>query len=166
MATKEDVYKRQVFAVVSTAMGQGRLGNLLNKAKEAVSTEAKSDNIRSSGITHYVSGLTGSNRNDGTQAKPYKNLQKAIDNANPGDVILVAQGNYFGMLNSGNIVINKPLTIMGGYSDDFSTRDILKYRSMVQPDATSNGTAKGGGTIQITGMQGGEVVICLLYTSC
>ena len=37
--------------------------------------------------------------------------------------------------------------------------DILKYRSMVQPDATSNGTAKGGGTIQIKGTHGGEVVI-------
>ena len=54
------------------------------------------------------------------------------------------------MLNSGNIIIDKPLTIMGGYSDDFSTRDILKYRSMVQPDPTSNGTAKGGVIFNIT----------------
>jgi cytoskeletal protein CcmA (bactofilin family) len=154
------------FAVATTAMGQGRLGGFLNKAKEAVSSEVKSDNKEnrntgsfSSGNAIHVSSLTGSNRNDGSKAKPYKNLQKAIDNAKPGDVILVAQGNYFGMLNSGNIVIDKPLTIMGGYSDDFSTRDILKYRSMVQPDATSNGTAKGGGTIQIKGTHGGEVVI-------
>ncbi len=147
------------FAVTTTAMGQGRLGGLLNKTKEAVSSEVKSDNKANSGNSIYVSNLTGSNRNDGTKAKPYKNLQKAIDNAQAGDLILVAQGNYFGMLNSGNIVIDKPLTIMGGYSDDFSTRDILKYRSMVQPDATSNGTAKGGGTIQIKGTHGGEVVI-------
>jgi len=123
------------FAVTTTAMGQGRLSGFLNKAKEAVSSEVKSDNKEnrntgsfSSGNAIHVSSLTGSNRNDGSKAKPYKNLQKAIDNAKPGDVILVAQGNYFGMLNSGNIVIDKPLTIMGGYSDDFSTRDILKYR--------------------------------------
>ena len=80
------------FAVTTTAMGQGRLGGFLNKAKEAVSSEVKSDNKGNNftgGNAIHVSSLTGSNRNDGSKAKPYKNLQKAIDNAQPGDVILV-----------------------------------------------------------------------------
>lgn len=98
----------------------------------------------------YVSQVNGSNRNDGSKDAPYKNLQKAIDNASAGSVIYVAEGNYYGLLNSGNINIDKPLTIYGGYNSDFSERDILKYKSMVQPTPESNGTASGQGTLKIT----------------
>jgi len=98
----------------------------------------------------YVSKETGNNRGAGDISKPMKNLQKAIDKAGDNAVILVAQGNYFGTLDAGNIIINKPLKIYGGFSPDFKTRDILKYRTLVQPTATSNGTAKGQGTMQIT----------------
>ena len=85
--------------------------------------------------TYYVSKDTGSNRGDGSKDKPYKNLQKAIDVAQEGATIYVAEGNYFGMLDAGNININKCLKIYGGYNTDFSQRDILKYRTMVQPTA-------------------------------
>lgn len=98
----------------------------------------------------YVSKETGNNRGAGDINKPMKNLQKAIDKAGDNAVILVAQGNYFGTLDAGNIIINKPVKIYGGFSPDFKTRDILKYRTLVQPTAASNGTAKGQGTMQIT----------------
>lgn len=52
-------------------------------------------------------------------------------------------------MNSGNLIIKTPVTIMGGYSDDFSKRDILTHRTMVQPTAESNGSQQGRGTIQI-----------------
>ena len=99
--------------------------------------------------TLYVSGNTGSNRNDGTKDAPFKNLQKALDVMEGGETILVAEGNYYGLLNKGNIIISKPVTIMGGYNSDFSERDVLKDRSMVQPTPASNGSASGQGTIQI-----------------
>ncbi len=99
----------------------------------------------------YVNKANGSNRNDGkTPATAVKNIQKGIDLASDGDYVLVAEGNYFGTLDCGNINITKPVCIFGGYSSDFSTRDVLKYRTMVQPNATSNGTQKGQGTIWIT----------------
>lgn len=97
----------------------------------------------------YVSKATGNNRAAGTVEKPIKNLQKALDKAAPGATILVAEGNYFGTLDVGNIVITKPVKIYGGFSQDFKTRDILKHRTLIEPSGASNGTAKGQGTMQI-----------------
>ncbi len=99
--------------------------------------------------TLYVSRANGNNRNDGSKAAPFKNLQKALDVAEEGTTILVAEGNYYGLMNSGNIVVKTPVTIMGGYSSDFSKRDIINTPTMIQPTAESNGTSKGHGTIQI-----------------
>ena len=101
------------------------------------------------GQTYYVSSTTGSNRNDGSQGAPFKNLQKALDVADAGATILVAEGNYYGLLNKGNIIITKPVQIIGGYNADFTQRDVLKYRTMVQPTPASNGSASGQGTIQL-----------------
>lgn len=99
--------------------------------------------------TLYVSRNTGSNKGDGSKSAPFKNLQKALNEAKEGTTILVAEGNYYGLMNSGNLIIKTPVTIMGGYSDDFSKRDILTLRTMVQPTTESNGSQQGRGTIQI-----------------
>ena len=108
----------------------------------------------------YVSAAHGANRNDGSKASPVKNIQKAIDMASDGVTIYVAEGNYYGTMNSGNINVTKPVKIMGGYSNDFSTRDVLKYRTLVQPSHESNGTQNGQGTMQIKVQKpGSEVVI-------
>ena len=98
--------------------------------------------------TFHVS-MIGNNRNDGSKASPLRNITRAIELANPGDIILVAEGNYFGALDRGEIIVNKPVSIMGGYSPDFNTRDILRHLTMVQPSHQSNGTAGGQGTMQI-----------------
>jgi hypothetical protein len=99
--------------------------------------------------TLHVSASTGNNRNDGSKERPFKNLQTAIDKADNGATILVAEGNYFGLLDKGNINIAKPVKIYGGYSADFSVRDVLKHLTMVQPSPESNGTQDGQGTLQI-----------------
>ena len=110
--------------------------------------------------TLYVNSASGSNRNDGSKEKPFKNLQKAIDVAADGASIYVAEGNYFGMLDKGTINITKPVKIYGGYAPDFSSRDILKYLTMVQPTPESNGSQDGQGTVQIqVNKPGSEVVI-------
>ena len=112
------------------------------------------------GNTLYVNSSTGNNKNDGTKENPLKNIQKAIDMAADGDTINVAEGNYFGILDKGNINVTKPVTIIGGYSPDFSKRDVLKHLTMVQPTHESNGTASGQGTMQIQFKKAGtEVVI-------
>ena len=109
--------------------------------------------------TLYVSA-SGSNRNDGSKEKPFKNIQKAIDVATDGASIYVAEGNYFGLLDKGTINITKPVKIYGGYAPDFSIRDILKYLTTVQPTPESNGSQDGQGTVQIqVNKPGSEVLI-------
>ncbi len=91
----------------------------------------------------YVSQKGGNNRNAGnTPDKPFKNIQKALDKSAAGDVIKVAEGNYFGTMNTGNIIMTKGVSIIGGYSPDFAERDFLKYQTKIQPDNKSN---KSGG---------------------
>lgn len=96
------------------------------------------------GAAFYVSKTTGSNRADGSQSAPLKNLQKAIDKATDGAVIYVAEGNYYGTLDCGTIEIKKAVKIYGGYSTDFSERDILKHKTFIQPLPEANGTTKMG----------------------
>ena len=164
--------KKIVFCIIAIALAIPSEAQVLNALKKAAkdaagkavekATNSGSDNApstpsstpaatakKSSGKTYYVSQTTGNNRNDGSKASPYKNLQKALDEAKAGSTILVAEGNYFGMLNKGNIIVTKPVTILGGYSTDFATRDVLKHRTMVQPTPASNGSASGQGTLQI-----------------
>ena len=95
----------------------------------------------------YVSSQTGNNGNDGSKSSPVKNIQKAIDMAADNTTIYVAEGNYYGTLNKGNINVTKPVKIMGGYSTDFSQRDVLKYLTMIQPTPESNGTAESSGGV-------------------
>jgi hypothetical protein len=96
------------------------------------------------GKTFYVSATTGSARADGlTASTAMKDLQKAIDTAEDNDQILVAEGNYLGNLNRGYIQIGKFadathdlgkfISIYGGYSTDFSERDIIKHVTKLQP---------------------------------
>lgn len=121
--------------------------------------------ISASAQTYYVSKSTGSNRNDGSKDAPFKNIQKAIEAVPEGSTIYVAEGNYFGTLDKGNIPVTKCVKIYGGYSADFSKRDILKYRTLVQPTAASNGTASGLGTmiIKVNNPQGEIVIDGLLF---
>ena len=100
----------------------------------------------------YVSLSGGKNKNAGnTPAAPLKNLWKAIEKAAPGDTIRVAAGNYPGKTACGWIRIDKPVKIYGGYSPDFSERDILKYRTMLRPTNAQNATkpSMDSGTLSI-----------------
>ena len=96
------------------------------------------------GKTYYVSVSTGSARADGlTPQTAMKDLQKAIDTAEDNDIILVAEGNYLGSMDRGYIQVGqfgnasndrgKYLSFYGGYSPDFSERDVLRYVTKFQP---------------------------------
>lgn len=106
--------------------------------------------------TFYVSATTGGNKKAGTSADmPLKNIQKAIDKASAGDVIKVAEGNYFGTLDCGAIIVDKEVTIEGGYSTDFKERNVLKHPTTIMPTAASNGTV---GSTNTLGNQGTMVI--------
>ena len=124
--------------------------------------------------TYYVSS-TGTARANGLSAQtPMKDLQKAIDAAEDGSTILVAEGNYLGNMARGYVTVGifgngtnngKYLKFYGGYSSDFSERDVIKHVTKIQPGEVSAKTIKGA-LLHITsrrpnGYKGplGEVVV-------
>ena len=132
----------------------GSLKSLADKAKKGLESATTGNNGNNAapgtttpaanGKTFYVSVTTGSARADGLSPdKAMKDLQKAIDTAEDNDVILVAEGNYLGNMDRGYIEsgrfgnatheMGKFISIYGGYSTDFSERDILKHVTKLQP---------------------------------
>ncbi len=70
----------------------------------------------------YVSAGRGRGK-AATKEKPAKDLGNIISNLNPGDTVHIAAGTYLGKGKSGCDLITVPVSIIGGYSDDFSRRD-------------------------------------------
>lgn len=108
----------------------------------------------------YVSP-SGKNKAAGnTPAAPFKSIWKAIDQAKPGDSIHVAEGKYYGQMSKGWIEVNKTVSLIGGYSADFSVRNPLVYKTMLQPTNEQNATKPvfGTMTISISGQRGNVVV--------
>ena len=142
---------------------QSLLNGLKQKAQKAVkestnkntpNTNAPANNpgsankgntsVAPAGKTFYVSATTGSARADGlTPTTAMKDLQKAIDAAEDNDIIYVAEGNYLGNLDRGYIQcgkfadathdMGKFISIYGGWSTDFSERDVIKHITKLQP---------------------------------
>lgn len=98
--------------------------------------------------TYYVS-TDGKKKNSGTSpAEPLKAIWAAIEVAAPGDEIRVAEGNYLGKAGEGFFVIDKPVSIYGGYSSDFSERNVTKYKTTVRPSMDGNATPPQNGTVE------------------
>lgn len=135
----------------------------LKQLKQSSQTENSSDEKSSGGALKkstgidiptgtksiYVSANTGSNRNDGSKGSPLKDLQKAVDDAPEGAVIHVAEGNYEGKLNAGYISIKKYISIIGGYTSDFSHRDPSVNLTTIIPGAAAGGTNANYGLLDI-----------------
>ena len=92
----------------------------------------------------YVSLSTGKKKNAGTKEAPLKNLWHALQKASDGDVIHLAEGIYPGNAKCNWFLIDKAVSIIGGYSPDFAARDPLKHRTMFQP-LNENNDKKGTG---------------------
>ena len=92
----------------------------------------------------YVSLSTGANKNAGTKEAPLKNLWKALEKAGVGDVIHVAEGRYPGKMKCNWFLMEKPVSIIGGYKADFSARDPLAFKTLLQPE-NENNSKKGKG---------------------
>ena len=144
-----------LLAACTAANAQFNLNNLKNKAQNATKKASgnnagnnnasnNSSSMAAKGKTYYVSATTGSARADGLSATTaVKDLQKAIDLAADNDVILVAEGNYLGNMDRGYVECGKFgnaqndrgkfISIYGGYSTDFSERDVIKHITKIQP---------------------------------
>ena len=86
----------------------------------------------------YVSLASGKNNNAGTKEAPLKNVWKAVEKSQPGDVIHIAEGIYPGKMKCGWVQLDKPVSLVGGYSSDFTVRDPLKHKTMFQPKNQQN----------------------------
>ncbi|MBN2345738.1 MAG: DUF1565 domain-containing protein [Candidatus Aminicenantes bacterium] len=89
------------------------------------------------GAEYFVSAERGDNQNAGTQAAPFKNIEAALKAAKAGDTIRVARGNYFGLRGKGYLEIGEPVELLGGYAPDFSSRDIVRFPTLIQPGRKS-----------------------------
>lgn len=71
---------------------------------------------------YYVSAARGKGKS-ATKEKPAKDLGNIIKKLVPGDTVHIAEGSYVGRGGNGSDVITVPVSLIGGYSDDFSKRD-------------------------------------------
>jgi parallel beta-helix repeat protein len=80
---------------------------------------------------------------DGTKAKPFGDPFEALATCEAGDVIHIAEGRYTGKLGSGEWEIPfENISLMGGYSGDFSERDPWKHPTMLVWDHNSKNSPK------------------------
>jgi hypothetical protein len=70
----------------------------------------------------YVSAARGKGKK-GTMDKPAVDLSNIINKLEAGDTVHIAEGTYTGKGDCGYYEILVPVSIIGGYSDDFSKRD-------------------------------------------
>ena len=130
--------------VQKTVNGNNSGTSTVKNSVSGITDKAASALPAGKGKTYYVSVSTGSARADGlTPQTAMKDLQKAIDTAEDNDIILVAEGNYLGSMDRGYIQVGqfgnasndrgKYLSFYGGYSPDFSERDVLRYVTKFQP---------------------------------
>jgi hypothetical protein len=93
-----------------------------SSASNTNSTSAASATPAAEGKNYYVSITRGKGK-VASKEEPAKDLGNIILQLLPGDVIHVAEGTYLSRGESGSDVISVPVTIIGGYDDNFTTRD-------------------------------------------
>lgn len=153
----------------------GKLGGVVNATKN-VANAAQQSKSSSSNSSASNSGSSASSSNGGSisenkgkviyvspngssrgatgdsPSSAFKNLQKAIENAENGDIIRIAEGNYLGTTDAGYIEVNKWVTLEGGWNSAFTERDPLKYITKIEPTQEQLGTNGSKAYITISGL--------------
>lgn len=129
-----------------TRKAKARIHKVKDKGETAPKQQEEQQQGQAKGYANsiYVCSSRGKARGEGTKESPLKDVQKAIDKASDGDVVRIASGNYLGNLDRGWIKIsNKYVSLEGGWNDDFTERDPLKYITRIQPGKQQAGTVTG-----------------------
>ncbi|QQS28816.1 MAG: right-handed parallel beta-helix repeat-containing protein [Sphingobacteriales bacterium] len=87
----------------------------------AANKEATNENTNS-GREWYINIAIGSGK-EGTIEKPAKEIAAIALQLKPGDVIYIAEGIYKGKADMSSDIITVPVSIIGGYNQDFTKRD-------------------------------------------
>lgn len=88
----------------------------------------------------------GASGGDGSRKKPFRDPFQALDKVEGGDTVHVAGGDYFGKLRSGKWkILIRNLTLLGGYSAEFTERDPWKNpaRFVLDQQERAKGTPDG-----------------------
>ncbi len=96
----------------------------------------------------YVSSSRGKGKK-GTKEKPAKDLGNIVSKLKPGDVVHIAAGTYLGKGKSGMDRITVPVSILGGYSDDFSSRDPWQAHKTILSGMNKTRNYKVGARLEI-----------------
>lgn len=83
---------------------------------------APSATVAAADVTHYYIRPDGKGK-EATQAAPARDIAVVAMLVKAGDVIHVAAGTYTSKVDQSSDVFTVPVSIIGGYSPDFSTRD-------------------------------------------
>lgn len=93
-----------------------------SNSTQSLQSNQQPDNSAVSGRDWYVSISTGTGK-EGTKEKPAKEIAAIALQLQPGDVIHIAEGIYKGKADMSSDILTVPVSIIGGYSTDFSVRD-------------------------------------------
>ncbi|MDY6934299.1 MAG: Ig-like domain-containing protein [Spirochaetota bacterium] len=97
------------------------------------------------GATIYVSQSLGNDAYPGTMAQPKKTIQAGIDEAYTLysiAAVVVAEGTYSKDYNDEGtpvVTLQEGVSIYGGYSNDFTERDIALYETIIEDTSISGG---------------------------
>lgn len=136
-----------------------------NSKKENNTKDSKSNKGIEFGKIYYVSAANGKVRGEGSKDSPLKDVQKAIKLAKDGDLIRIAEGNYLGNLDRGWLEIKgKYVSLEGGWNNDFTERNPIKYITKVQPGQEQAGTVSSSLLlIEATGKPSQSILIDGLF---
>lgn len=96
--------------------------NPTNSNNKTNSSPKTTTNTIAEGRDWYVSQTNGTGK-EGTKEQPAKDLGNIVAQLKAGDVVHIATGTYLGRAENGSDEITVPVSIIGGYSNDFNTRD-------------------------------------------
>ncbi len=142
-------YLLSCYIVFSIQFSYAQFGNLQNQIKGAVKPTSTNKASSSSGSTNsnsssnnnssstsssnssvpaaqgkdYYVSITRGKGKVASKEEPAKDLGNIIAQLLPGDVIHIAEGTYLSRGEAGADEIGVPVTIIGGYDDNFTSRD-------------------------------------------
>ena len=119
------------------------------------SQQLQQSNLQNNGKVYYVSKNGAARGADGlTPATAKKDVQAVLniikENKENGAIVRIGEGNFLGYTNQGYIEIANFITLEGGWNEDFTQRDPLKYITRIQPGEEQRGTNGSKGLIQTT----------------
>ncbi|MCD6499568.1 MAG: hypothetical protein J7M25_14845 [Deltaproteobacteria bacterium] len=100
---------------------------------------------------------SGTDQSQGTKQHPYATIQEALAHYNPArhHAIMVAAGTY-----EGNIFVASGVRLFGGYSSDFSHRDVVLYPTVIRGTEPDYAHLSGRlGTVTVANVHNARTVV-------